>query len=256
MVDQGPLFEALSDLSRVLVEKYDVSDGLHDLVERSATVAGVAGAAVSVRAGDALAFASAVDESIVTIERAQEAARRGPCVDADHGGEPVVVAVLADAAERWPEVVAAATEVGVHAAAAFPMLLDGDVVGVLDLYDTEAREWSEEDLRAGRWLADMVTAYVVLDSRLRSAENLATQLQYALDNRVIIEQAKGMLAADRQISVDEAFEVLRRHSRDHNLPVREVAAAVVKNGLRLEPPVETDVVATKRRGRRGRTGPS
>ena len=239
------VFEALSDIPRVLVEKDNVIDVLHDMVERSAKVVGVAGAGVSLLESDVPAFATAVDESIVTIERAQEKARRGPCIDAHRGGEPVVVADLAAFAERWPEVVAAATEVGVHATAAIPMRLDGTAVGVLDLYDTEAREWSEEDLRAARWLADMATANVLLNSRLRSAENLAAQLQHALDSRVIIEQAKGMLAADWEVSPDEAFDLLRRHSRDRNLSVHEVATAVVRVGLRFERPdlPRTHVVA-------------
>lgn len=232
MVHRELLFEALAEFPRSVVEQRDVGDVLHTLVENLTKVMGLAGAGVSLVVGDALRFVTAQNESVIGIERAQEEAQRGPLLDAHLSGRPVVVADLGDGVEKWPEVVAAAVAVGVHAAAAVPMQLGGEAVGVLDLYDTGPREWSEDELQVARCFADMATAYVVNDSRLQSARSTAKQLQQALDSRVIIEQAKGILAGERQISPDEAFELLRTHARNHNALLQEVATAVVKVGLR------------------------
>ena len=102
---------------------------------------------------------------------------------------------------------------------------------MLDLYDFEAREWSEEELRAARWLADMATAYLLLISRLHSAENLANQLQYALDSRVTIEQAKGILAERLNLDMEKSFTTLRNHARNHNLRLTDVAESVIDGSV-------------------------
>jgi AmiR/NasT family two-component response regulator len=81
-------------------------------------------------------------------------------------------------------------------------------------------------------LADMATGYLVNASKLRQQEQLAEQLQTALDSRVVIEQAKGMVAAAEGISVEEAFTRIRRYARDRNLLLRAVAQQVVSDGLR------------------------
>lgn len=230
-MNRNVLFEACWDFPRVLAETSDVSDVLHELVECTARMSGVAGAGVSLLVGDALSFATALDETVVTIEQTQEMARRSPSIDAHRGGETVVVADLADFAERWPEVVAAAAEVGIHAAAAIPMHLDGETVGVLDLYDTDAHDWSDETLRVARWLADMATAYIFLIARLHSAEDFGTQLQHALDSRVPIEQAKGVLAERLQVDMKQSFATLRNHARNHNLRLTDVAKSVIDGTL-------------------------
>ena len=82
-------------------------------------------------------------------------------------------------------------------------------------------------------LADMATAYLVRISELAEARRLSEQLQGALDTRILIEQAKGLLAGERGISVDEAFEELRNHARTNNTKLAELCDAVVNSGLRI-----------------------
>lgn len=81
--------------------------------------------------------------------------------------------------------------------------------------------------------ADMATAYLLRASELFEARQLAGQLQAALDSRVVIEQAKGIIASEYGVSVDEAFEMLREHSRLTNVKLGEVCRAVVHMGLRI-----------------------
>ena len=94
------------------------------------------------------------------------------------------------------------------------------------------RDWTADDLDAARILADMATSYVINASELDRQRRVNEQLKEALASRIVIEQAKGALAAERGISVDEAFEVLRRHARSHSMNLRKVADAVVTLGLR------------------------
>ena len=112
------------------------------------------------------------------------------------------------------------------------MRLNGTKLGALNLYDSARRDWSAEDVQVARLLADMATGYAANASRLDKLQHTTTQLQSALESRVVIEQSKGVLAAERSISVDRAFEVLRTYSRSHNRSLREIAEAVVNGTLR------------------------
>ncbi len=112
------------------------------------------------------------------------------------------------------------------------MTFDGRAVGALNIYDDHVREWSDEDLTAALVLADIATGYLVHASELNQARRTNEQLQAALDSRVVIEQAKGLLAGERGITLDQAFAILRRHARNRNAPVHAIAQAVVELGLR------------------------
>jgi AmiR/NasT family two-component response regulator len=114
-----------------------------------------------------------------------------------------------------------------------PMHIEGRAVGALNVYHREQRLWSDEEVSVAQVLADMATAYVVMVGELRSAEQVATQLQHALDSRVIIEQAKGGLARAHDIDVSTAFERLRRYARSNHRKLHDVAAEVVAGTLQL-----------------------
>lgn len=118
--------------------------------------------------------------------------------------------------------------------AALPLNVDDRTLGALNIYAAEPRQWTDDELDAARVLAAMTTGYIVHASELEKAERTAEQLREALDSRIVIEQAKGMLAADGKINMDQAFAALRRHTRNHNASLREVAEAVVNLGLRPE----------------------
>lgn len=118
------------------------------------------------------------------------------------------------------------------AVAALPMMVDSRSIGALNLYNHQVRQWSDDDLAAARVLADMATSYIINASELEKAQRTTEQLQEALDSRLVIEQAKGILAADGRLGMDQAYQVLRRHARSHNASLRSVAEAVVNLGLR------------------------
>jgi len=117
--------------------------------------------------------------------------------------------------------------------AGIPMRLADKVIGSLNLYSTEPREWSDEDIAVAAVLADVATSYLVNASKLRQHEQLSEQLQHALESRVVIEQAKGITAQQQGITVDQAYQRMRRHARSHNASLRAVAEAIVGVGLQV-----------------------
>jgi GAF domain-containing protein len=227
------LLEVMTDFTRRLVHDYTITDVLHDLVDEATNLLGVAGAGISLARDDQLVFATAAGEPVSTLERVQEQAQAGPCVEAHRSGQPVLVADLRLHADRWPALAGAAGELGLVAVAGVPMHLNGSRLGALNLYHDHPHDWTDDDVGIAQLLAHMGTAYVANAARLDQARHTAEQLQEALDSRVIIEQAKGILAGERNISVDEAFATLRSHSRNNNVSLRAVADAVVN--LRLRP---------------------
>lgn len=232
MATPDPLTAALSAFARTLAQGYELTDVLYDLTERVAEVIPVPAAGVSLLQDDRLRHAVSLNEIASVIEDAQERAQQGPCVDACRTNSSIAVSDVREDASRWPEVGRAALAAGVVAVAGIPFH-DGRVtLGALNLYDTEARRWSQTELERARVLADMATSYVVNASQLEQERRSNEQLQRALENTKVIEQAKGILAAHHGIPVNQAFERLRAHARSHNATIRVVADAVVNLDLR------------------------
>jgi GAF domain-containing protein len=230
--DQLAFLRTLSAAMADMLRSYDTITMLENLSERVTAVLGLAGSGVTLETDGKLAFVTAVTEPIRDLERLQEDLQQGPCVDAFRRGKPVAARTVALEKDRWPEYAVMAEKLGVGAVAGVPMTLEGRVVGALDLYSWEERDWPEEDLAAAQALADLATAYLVNASKLQQQEQLAQQLQRALQSRVVIEQAKGIVAESEGITVDEAFQRIRAWARNHNLGLRAVAEEVVEAGLR------------------------
>lgn len=232
MAEQELLTYEVSEFARAMARASAVSGMLTDLAERVTAVLGVAGAGVLVLESGQVRFGAATDERCAELERVQEAEQAGPGVDACRTGMIVTVADMTGASPEWGRYQRAAQDAGIAAVAWVPMCPDGECLGAVGLYSTERRDWHTDDLAAAGILADMATGYLVHARELDRQRGIIEQLREALDNRIVIEQAKGVLAAERHITVDQAFEVLRQHARSHSVPLRSVAEAVVSLGLR------------------------
>jgi GAF domain-containing protein len=232
MVDQAQFLRILSEFAQTLVRRYQVGDVLYELVERLSGVLDVAGAGVSLGEADHVRFVTGVGEAVVRVEEVQETAQEGPCTEAYRHGKVITVPDLREVTGKWDNYRPAALDNGFLAVAALPMMVDSRAIGALNLYNHQVRQWSDDDLAAARVLADMATSYIINASELEKAQRTTEQLQEALDSRLVIEQAKGILAADGRLGIDQAYQVLRRHARSHNASLRSVADAVVNLGLR------------------------
>ena len=232
MVDQALFLRILCDFAQTLIRRYEIGDVLYELSERVTGVLGISGAGVSLREGDHVRFVTGVNQVVVRVEAAQEETQEGPCTEASMTGKVVTVPDLRDVVGKWERYSAAALEAGFVGVAAVPMMVDGQALGAINLYSETPRQWSEDDTAAAGVLAAMATSYIINASELEKAQRTSEQLQEALESRIMIEQAKGILAADGRMGMDQAYEVLRRHARNHNASLRSVAEAVVNLGLR------------------------
>lgn len=235
MYDHQLYLRTLSEFTRSLLTPYDAHVVLGELASRVTEVLGLIGSGVSLAEGDRLVFDIGVGDRVRLVEEVQEDTQRGPCVAAFRAGQVVSVPDLRTETERWPEYCRTAESQGVRAVASIPMRLGDQSVGALNMYDGEVRAWDEDDMSAAVVMADMATAYLINASLHQQQVLLAEQLQRALSGRVLVEQAKGMLAARHGITPEAAFEHLRRHARGRGASVRDVAAAVVQLGLDIEP---------------------
>ena len=225
------LLDVLERFAQTMTQTFEVNDVLAELADNVVTVLQASGAGISVATSDPrLQFVSATNETVVEIERAQDEQQNGPCVEAYRTRKAVAISKL-DELDRWPEYRAAAERCGFNSVVGIPIAIDEYRLGSLDVYDTESRIWSETDLRAAQVLANIATVYIRRAGQLAEARQLSEQLQLALDSRVVIEQAKGMIAKQRTVSVDQAFHLLRSYSRRESMSLRDVAAEVVDRGL-------------------------
>lgn len=233
MSDHSLFLDTLSRFARALIEPYDVDVALNELTSHITDMLGLAGSGVSLMRDGRLHFENAINATSADLEQVQHDYERGPCLDAIRTGEVVAIADLDRYSQRWPEYCEVARRHNVRSVAGIPLSLVGETIGALNLYSAEPREWSMNDLLAARVFADMATGYLVNASKLDQQRQLNGQLQRALDQRLVIEQAKGITAHDHDTSVEAAFALIRRHARNNNASIQTVAEAIVKAGLRV-----------------------
>jgi len=235
MYDQPLLLRTLSRFAVVLPVRYDLQEMLSELTESVTAVLGLCGSWVTVASDGELRAINGADQPFAERDRDHTYLHpfSCPCRDAYLTGEVVRVTDVRRESTRWPEFSAAATRLSMPGIAAVPMLLADEVIGALNLYSPEPRDWSDEDMAVAGVLASMATSYFVNASKLRQQEQLSERLQEALTSRVVIEQAKGITSQQRSITLAQAYDLMRGHARKNNADLRVVAEAIVAVGLRV-----------------------
>ena len=230
------LADVFVEMADTLVDEFDVIDFLHVLTERCVQLLEISVAGLLLTdQRDALQVVAASSEQSRLLELFQLQTDQGPCVDCFRTGRPVSVADL-PAAGRWPRFTAAAAEVGFASVHALPMRLRTEVIGALNLFNTSPGALDEDKLRIGQALADVATIGLLQHRAIRRRDALTEQLQTALNSRVLIEQAKGLLSERLKVDLDEAFTVLRRTARSSNRRLSELAQAIVDGSEQIPPP--------------------
>jgi GAF domain-containing protein len=191
---------------------------------------GAAGLMLVSPEGDLRVMASS-SEAIRVLELFELQSQEGPCLECYRTGQPVVNQNLAQVNGRWPRFAAEALAAGFHSVHALPMRLRGTVIGALNLFDVEPGEMAPSDVEAAQALADVATIAVLQHRAALRAQVLNEQLNHALSSRIVIEQAKGMLAEREGLSMEQAFATLRSHARNNNLRLAEVARDVIEGRL-------------------------
>ena len=224
---EAALVEAFVRLADTLVDDYDVIELFHGLCSDCVTLlrADAAGLLLTDQR-ESLQVVSASTEQAHLIELFQIQSQQGPCLDCFRSSE-VVRSDDLSAETRWPLFRGRARDYGFGAVHALPMRLRGQTIGALNLFHREALVMTEADLAVGQALADVATIAILSDRNARERELLTEQLQAALTSRVVIEQAKGILAERGSIGLEEAFSRLREHARRTNQRLSELARGVV-----------------------------
>jgi len=225
------VIDTFLSLTDTLVSDFDALDMLTVLSERCVELLDVTAAGVILSDGrNGLSVAAASSERSRLLELFAVAIDSGPCLDCVRDGVAVISGDLdsAEARRVWPHYTQGALEAGFHATHALPMRLRDDVIGVLTLLSTSPRPLGDDDARLGQALADAATIGLLSERAVRRAETVQEQLQSALNSRVIIEQAKGVLAATGDLTPEEAFVRLRAHARGRSRRLTDLARDVVE----------------------------
>lgn len=229
---EAKLSAAFVTLADTLTADYDVVDLLHTLVEECTALLDTQGGGLMLAdpSGN-LQLVASTSERTDFVEIMQLNAGSGPCVDCFTTGMAVAVADIDKQGMKWPEFRVAALQRGFHSVNAVPLRLRGTVIGTMNLFGTSVGELSSSDAAAAQALADVATIGILQERLIRESGIVSEQLQRALDSRILIEQAKGVLSETGQMDMDEAFTALRAYARNSNLNLRLVAEGVTNRSL-------------------------
>ena len=218
------LVRAFVGLSDTLTGDYDTTELLQQLVELCVRLlhADAAGILLTSPRGGLQVVASSSEHARM-VELFQQQSEEGPCVDCVTSGAPVTTLDLAQHADQWPRFVPAAKQQGFQAVDALPLRLRGEVIGAMNLFRTRPGALPEADLHVAQALADTATIGILSERAFHHRGVLVAQLEAALSSRLVIEQAKGILAASGAVDMDHAFTALRAHARNTGTRLSQVA---------------------------------
>lgn len=222
----------LAEFSQVMIEDHTTQAVLERLGNYCTELLPVHGVGVLLRSPDGgIDVATANTEAGALVERLESELHEGPCTDALATGEQVLTPDLAAAADRFPNFVPRALDAGVRSIHALPLTVRAETIGSVDLVALEVLELSAAHLSTAQMLADVTVAYLAYSRVIAERTTVAEQLQQALDSRILIEQAKGVISERRGVTVNEAFDAIRRYARNNQAKLRDVCAAVMRGDL-------------------------
>jgi GAF domain-containing protein len=228
MIAVDRLAEVFVEVADTLVDDFDVIEFLEALTRHTAEVSDTASAGLLLADPHGqLQYMASSSTSVEMLELFQLQYQEGPCLDCFRTGSAVVNSDLHRAGQRWPLFAPCAVEAGFQSVHAFPLRHRQKVIGALNLFSTDTGSLEATDVRIIQGLADIATIGLLQERTIRSAEILTEQLQSALNSRITIEQAKGVLARTHGIGVDAAFDRMRRYARAHQHRISDVARDVV-----------------------------
>jgi GAF domain-containing protein len=236
MAREALLARTLVELADTLVADFDVVELLSLLTDRCVDVldVGAAGLMLAAPEGDLRVVASS-SETMRVLELFEVQAQEGPCLDCYRTGQPVLNEDLPTGPDagpgRWPRFGPEAVAAGFASVHALPMRLRGNVIGALNLFHVHAGQMREADVVAAQAMADVATIAILQHRATFEAQVVNEQLNHALNSRIVIEQAKGMVAEREGVDMEGAFSLLRNHARNHNARLADVARSVIDGTL-------------------------
>jgi len=233
-VTQQRLLETFVKLADTLIDDYDVVDLLQVLVDtcRDVLDTTAAGILLADSRGE-LEVVASTSEASRLVEIMQLSAEQGPCIESYRSGRSVSVPDIEVSKDEWWQFRGSALAQGFRSMDALPLRLRDTTIGTLNLRRSEPGAAPEDTIRAAQAFADVATIGILHERTLRESAILSEQLQAALNSRIVIEQAKGVISHTRGVSIDDAFALMRQYARSHSVGLSIVAARIVDRSLRL-----------------------
>lgn len=233
-VGRGQLVDTFVTLADTLVDGYDVVDLLHTLVETcSALVQASAGGILLANEHHELEVVASTNERSQLVELMQLRVGGGPCLDCFVTGLPVSVGDLMEDPTRWPVFRAEALDQQFRAVHAAPLRLRTETIGSLNLFWDKPGVLDPRDAEVVQALAHVATIGILQERAVRENTVAREQLQRALNSRVVIEQAKGVVAQVRGVNMEDAFTLIRDYARKNQLPLVAVADGIVNRTISI-----------------------
>ncbi|PZF58338.1 transcriptional regulator [Curtobacterium sp. MCSS17_008] len=233
------LIDAFLVATRTLVGDYDVVEMLQTLVDEVVETFGLDAAGITLANREReLEVVAATSTQTTLLELLQLESGEGPCVEAYASGSVRKAGSLEEMRRNWPGFAAAAEAAGFASVLSIPLRARDTVLGSMNLFRSSPGDLDERDLAAVRALTDVATITILQQRSADQAARAQEQLQQALDSRVAIEQAKGFLANTHRVDPDEAFALLRRWARSHNVLLQDAARGVTERRFVI-PPIDS-----------------
>jgi hypothetical protein len=227
--------EVFVELTDTLVDEFDIIDFLDRMASRCVELLGVSACGLLlVDHHGLLNLIAASSERARLLELFELQSSEGPCLDAYRTGIAISCAELTEAGERWPRFAPTAYTAGFTRVDALPMRLRDEVIGALNLFSVVAEPVHPDVLELGQALANAATIGILHQRAVQRRDVITGPLQGALNGRILIEQAKGFLAERQNISVEDAFLLLREHARTGDGKLIDAARAVIDGTLTIE----------------------
>jgi GAF domain-containing protein len=219
--------QAFAELGRIRLSETDL-DGVLSRVAQLAkqTIDGAAEVSVTLLTGDAAHTATFTGDLARTLDEGQYRDERGPCLDAAATAGSFTITDTATE-QRWPAFARRAHQAGVRSALAIGLPVQEAVTGALNIYGVIPDAFDDDTIMAAQTFAGYAAVALANATSYDATATLARQMREAMEHRSVIEQAKGILMADRRCSADQAFRLLTKLSQDSNRKLRDVAAALV-----------------------------
>jgi GAF domain-containing protein len=217
-----------------LVDDFDVIEVLTVLTSRSVELLEATAAGILLADSDGqLRVIGASTEEVGLLELFQIQNDEGPCLDCFHSGS-VIADINLGPKSKWPQFAAESVRAGFPSVCAVPLRLKDLILGCLNLFIGEPVGLSESEIALAQALADVASIAIVQDMATREAAVREGHLQHALNSRIVIEQAKGMIAERAHVDMDDAFARLRAFARNNNRGLTEVAEGLVGGTVSID----------------------
>ena len=208
---------------------------LNLILESAVEALGFDGATVSACHDDDVATIATTDQRMLALDDAQYETGEGPCLRVLDPHDPISVDDAARSEDRWEHFARTASHLGIHSTLSMHLPVDSEgLTASLNLYSKRRRDLGAEELRRAVPFAEQLASAIISVDAHRSTAKLARDLAEAMRSRAVIEQAKGIIMADRRIDADAAFEQLVRLSQHANIKVRDVARRLVEERTKPE----------------------